>query len=35
MEKTDQDSRSDFDDVYRFDDAFTRDYKIEVDELDA
>jgi uncharacterized repeat protein (TIGR04138 family) len=35
MEKTDEDSRGDFDDVFRFDEAFTRNYKIEVDELET
>jgi uncharacterized repeat protein (TIGR04138 family) len=35
MEKTEEDSRTDFDDAYSFEDAFARDYKIEVDELEA
>jgi uncharacterized repeat protein (TIGR04138 family) len=32
MEKTDDDSRADFDNVYDFDEAFNRDYKIVLDE---
>ncbi len=35
MEKTDEDSRADFDDLYDFDEAFCREYKIELDELGA
>jgi uncharacterized repeat protein (TIGR04138 family) len=35
MEKTNEDSRSDFDGVFSFDEALARDYKIEVDELEA
>jgi uncharacterized repeat protein (TIGR04138 family) len=35
MEKTDEDTRSDFDDIYDFSEAFKRDYKIEVDELEG
>ena len=33
MEQTDEDSRADFDKVYDFDEAFNREYKIEIDEL--
>lgn len=33
MEKTDEDSRADFENVYDFDEAFNRDYKINIDEL--
>jgi uncharacterized repeat protein (TIGR04138 family) len=35
MEKTEEDSRTDFDGVFGFDEAFDRDYKINVDELEA
>lgn len=35
MEKTDEDSRADFENVYDFDEAFSRDYKIKVDELET
>ena len=35
MEKLDQDSRSEFENVYDFDEAFSRDYQIEVEEPDV
>ena len=35
MEKTEEDSRADFENVYDFDEAFSRDFKIKVDELEA
>ncbi len=35
MEKTDDDQRSDFDNLYDFDEAFCREYKIVLDELGA
>ena len=34
MVKTDDDSRGDFNNVYDFDEAFHRDYKIKIDELE-
>ncbi len=33
IEKTEQDSRADFDNVYDFEEAFARNYRIELDEL--
>lgn len=35
LEKTDEDSRADFENVYEFDEAFSREFKIELDELEA
>jgi uncharacterized repeat protein (TIGR04138 family) len=35
MEKTDEDSRADFEAIFSFDEAFARGYKIEVDELET
>ena len=33
MKATEQDSRADFDDVYKFDQVFCRDYRIEITDL--
>jgi uncharacterized repeat protein (TIGR04138 family) len=33
MEKTDEDTLADFENVFDFDEAFNRDYKINIDEL--